>query len=74
MKRKSETATEPTFEVGNEVIIDSGKIIWKVEHLEGNVATVIASWFVGAKTISGDPVPAATRRRVDVYRLTKVGA
>ena len=75
MKRKSESAAEPTFEVGDEVIVDSGKIIWTVKDVVRNVATLIQkNGFVGALTLAGTAAPAVVSRKVDVYRLTKVGS
>lgn len=77
MKRKSEQVVDTTIAVGDEVLIDRGRIIHVVESLEDNVATVAQrSNIVGAlryaPQLKGGHGPAKVTRKVDVYRLNKV--
>ena len=82
MKRKSEQVEDNTIAVGDEVLIDRGRIIYAVESLEGNVAVVVqGSNIVGAARfaplsakdqLKGARQTPRVSRKVDVYRLTKV--
>jgi hypothetical protein len=77
MKRKSEQAEASPIAVGDEVLIDRGRIIYAVESIEGNVAAVVQkSNIVGALAyapqLKGGHGPAKVTRKVDVYRLNKL--
>lgn len=87
MKRTSEKSETRSLKIGDEVLIDSGRIVWTIESFEeggkvGAVATVVQrSNIVGALKYA--PIPAETTikgartepkvsRKIDIYRLTKV--
>jgi pyruvate kinase len=78
VKRKSEiAAAKTTLLIGDEVLIDSGRIVWTVDYIDGNVITVVQrSNLVGAlkyaPKLDGGATEAKVSRKVDIYRLTKV--
>lgn len=82
MKRKSEMEETKTLKIGDEVLIDSGRIVWTIDSFEeggkvGAVATVVQrSNIVGAlkyaPKLDGGATEAKVSRKIDVYRLTKV--
>ena len=80
MKRKSEAPETTEIAVGDEVLIDRGRIVYVVESLDENVATVTqGSTIVGARKYAPrDPNHVGSQlrviRKVDVYRLNKVAS
>ena len=77
MKRTSEKTEVSPIVANDEVLIDSGRIVWQVESIDGNVATLVQrSNIVGAlkyaPKLDGGATEAKVSRKIDVYRLTKV--